>query len=165
MVLEILRQLNHGVLLGSLVILLLSWSWLVSLLVRHLRYRRVGLERERALLGSSLPADDALPHVLVQLPIYNEPNVARRLVDAVVALDWPRDKLHVQVLDDSTDETTSILSEQAASLRAQGCDVVHLHRLQRTDFKAGALKEGLKHAAHEYVAVFDADFIPQRDFL
>ncbi len=165
MILDILRQVNHGVLLGALLTLLLSWSWLASLLVRHLRYRRVGLQHEQELLRSSLPPDAALPHVLVQLPIYNEPNVARRLVDAMVALDWPRDKLHVQVLDDSTDETAAILSGQAASLRAQGFDVVHLHRLQRTDFKAGALKEGLKHAAHEYVAVVDADFIPHRDFL
>jgi cellulose synthase/poly-beta-1,6-N-acetylglucosamine synthase-like glycosyltransferase len=163
--LEVLRDLTHGVLLVALLGLVVAWSWLPFLLAQHLYYRKSGRRHDQDLLRLTLPSDNGLPHVLVQLPVYNEPTVARRLVEAVVDLDWPRDKLHVQVLDDSTDETSSILSELTASLSARGCDVTHVHRRQRTDFKAGALREGLKRAAHEYVAVFDADFVPERDFL
>jgi len=165
MILDGLRDLNHALLIASLLILTAAWSWFPCLLVQRACYRKTGRERDRDALRLGLPPDASLPHVLVQLPIYNEPTVARRLVEAVVSLDWPRERLHVQVLDDSTDETASILRDLAASLSARGYDVTHLHRRQRTDFKAGALREGLKHAAHDYVAVFDADFIPQRDFL
>jgi cellulose synthase/poly-beta-1,6-N-acetylglucosamine synthase-like glycosyltransferase len=164
-IVEGFRELNHGLLLGALLILAVSSSWFPSLLAQHLYHLRTGRRRDGEMLRLSLPTDDRLPHVLVQLPIYNEPTVARRLVEAVVDLDWPRERLHVQVLDDSTDETASVLRELTARLSARGLDVTHLYRRQRTGFKAGALREGLERAAHEYVAVFDADFIPQRDFL
>ncbi len=109
--------------------------------------------------------DDDLPAVTTQLPIYNERNVIARLLQAVCAFDYPRDKHEIQVLDDSTDETSAIVAKLVAELRTAGHDVHHLHRADRTGFKAGALAAGLAVARGEYVAVFDADFVPPPDFL
>jgi cellulose synthase/poly-beta-1,6-N-acetylglucosamine synthase-like glycosyltransferase len=123
----------------------------------HWRHRR-NAERSRAL-------PDPLPAVTIQLPLYNERYVATRLLEAVGALDYPRDRLEIQVLDDSTDDTTEIVASIADRLRAHGLDVVHLHRRVRTGFKAGALAEGLIAARGEFVAIFDADFVPPPGFL
>jgi cellulose synthase/poly-beta-1,6-N-acetylglucosamine synthase-like glycosyltransferase len=106
-----------------------------------------------------------LPRVTVQLPIYNEQYVVERLLDAVCRLDYPKDKLDIQLLDDSTDETVEVarlLVERYATL---GHPVQYLHRDNREGFKAGALAEGLKTAKGEFVAIFDADFVPPPDFL
>ncbi len=103
--------------------------------------------------------------VTVQLPLYNEMYVASRLIDAVAALDYPRSRLEIQVLDDSTDETTAIVADQVARLRAEGLDIRHLHRTVRTGWKAGALAEGLAAARGAFLAIFDADFVPRPDFL
>jgi cellulose synthase/poly-beta-1,6-N-acetylglucosamine synthase-like glycosyltransferase len=105
------------------------------------------------------------PTVTVQLPIYNEQHVACRLIDAVSALDWPRDRLQIQVLDDSTDETTEVVEQRVEQLRRQGLDIIHLHRTQRRGYKAGALNEGTASARGTYVALFDADFCPDPRFL
>ena len=105
------------------------------------------------------------PQVTVQLPLYNEPQVARRLIDAVASLHYPRDRLEIQILDDSTDGTTELAAAAAAELRARGVDVTVYHRPARRGYKAGALAEGLARARGEFVAVFDADFVPPRDFL
>jgi cellulose synthase/poly-beta-1,6-N-acetylglucosamine synthase-like glycosyltransferase len=105
------------------------------------------------------------PSVTVQLPLYNERYVARRLLEAVAALDYPSDRLEIQVLDDSTDDTGAIIDETASRLRARGLTVAHLHRRERTGFKAGALAAGLKEAQGEFVAIFDADAVPEPDFL
>ena len=106
-----------------------------------------------------------LPKVTVQLPLYDEMYVAERLLDSVVALDYPRNKLEVQVLDDSTDETTEIVARKVTELRQQGFDVCHIHRTNRHGFKAGALENGLKTATGEFIAILDADFVPQSDLL
>jgi cellulose synthase/poly-beta-1,6-N-acetylglucosamine synthase-like glycosyltransferase len=106
-----------------------------------------------------------LPKVTVQLPLYNEMYVAERLLEAVVSLDYPQDKLEVQVLDDSTDETTDIVARKAARLRERGFDVQHIHRSNRLGYKAGALENGLQQATGEFIAIFDADFVPQHDLL
>lgn len=106
-----------------------------------------------------------LPQVTVQLPCFNERYVIERLIDAVCGLDWPKDKLEIQVLDDSTDDTTEIAQRAVDRWRAQGVDIVCIHRTDRTGFKAGALAHGMKQAKAQYIAVFDADFIPQPDFL
>lgn len=106
-----------------------------------------------------------LPIVTVQLPIYNERHVVRRLIDAVASLDYPRDRLEIQVLDDSTDETTGVAQARAAFWRERGVDIRVLHRSDRTGFKAGALAWGLRQARGELIAVFDADFCPRPDFL
>jgi cellulose synthase/poly-beta-1,6-N-acetylglucosamine synthase-like glycosyltransferase len=112
------------------------------------------------------PPDPAeWPIVTVQLPLYNEMYVALRLIEAVCDLDYPRERLEIQVLDDSTDETTEIVARVVAEQRARGIDIVHLHRTDRTGFKAGALAAGMAQARGSLVAVFDADFVPHPDFL
>ena len=106
-----------------------------------------------------------LPAVTVQLPIYNEMYVTERLIDAVCKLDYPREKLEIQVLDDSTDETVEIARKKVAEKRAEGFDISFIHRTDRTGYKAGALENGLRHTKNEFIAVFDADFLPRKDFL
>ncbi len=105
------------------------------------------------------------PLVTVQLPVYNEQFVIKRLVNAVADLDYPRDRIQIQVLDDSTDETTPIIAGLTEKLSGKGIHIDHLHRRERKGYKAGALEEGLKTARGEFIAIFDADFIPDRDFL
>ncbi len=107
----------------------------------------------------------AWPRVTVQLPIYNELYVAERLIEAAARLDYPRPLLEIQVLDDSTDETAALVRGAVERLRAQGLNIAHLHRAHRDGFKAGALGAGLARAHGEFLAIFDADFIPPRDFL
>ncbi|GIW71702.1 MAG: glucosyltransferase [Planctomycetota bacterium] len=110
-------------------------------------------------------AEDELPSVTVQLPCYNEMYVVERLIDAVAALDYPRHLLQVQVLDDSTDETTAIARARVEYWRQRGLEIELRHRTDRRGFKAGALAEGLRHATGELIAIFDADFVPPPDFL
>ena len=110
-------------------------------------------------------ARDAWPHVTVQLPIFNEREVVERLIAAAAALDYPHDRLQIQVLDDSTDDTTGLAEAYVARLRDQGLDITHLHRSHRQGFKAGALAAGLAAARGEFVAIFDADFVPDPAFL
>ncbi|HTU03399.1 MAG TPA: glycosyltransferase [Candidatus Sulfotelmatobacter sp.] len=108
---------------------------------------------------------DPHPAVTIQVPIYNEKYVARRAVEAVGRIRYPRDRLQIQVLDDSTDETVDIVRAAAALLRARGLHVEHLRRKTRTGYKAGALADGLERATGELIAIFDADFVPPEDFL
>lgn len=108
---------------------------------------------------------EELPRVTVQCPLFNEKYVVERLLDAVAALDYPREKLEIQVLDDSTDETQGICRAKVQQLQAQGVDIVYIHRDDRTGFKAGALENGLKYAKGELALVFDADFVPQSEML
>ena len=108
---------------------------------------------------------DPLPRITVQLPVYNERYVIERLIAAVAALDYPRELLEIQVLDDSTDETAAIARTAVAGQRARGVDIHYLHRDHRTGYKAGALKEGLERARGEFLFVFDADFVPPPTFV
>lgn len=128
----------------------LALSWL------FLRHRREEVPR---------PPLTETPPVTVQLPVYNELYVVERLIDAVAHLNYPRDKLQIQVLDDSTDETTAVAGARVDLYRAQGIDIELIHRTERTGFKAGALQHGLARAKGEFIAVFDADFVPEPDFL
>lgn len=107
----------------------------------------------------------ALPTVTVQLPLYNEKYVARRLIDAVCRMDYPKEKLQVQVLDDSDDDTVDLIRSIVSEYRFKGFDIVHLHRTDRAGYKAGALRAGMKSAWGEFIAIFDADFIPPPGFL
>ena len=111
------------------------------------------------------PEISVWPRVTVQLPIYNEKYVIERLVEAVAAFDYPRELLDIQVLDDSTDETQEVAANCVERYRRLGVPVSYIHRDNREGFKAGALQEGLKSAQGEFVAIFDADFIPPPDFL
>ncbi|HID89919.1 MAG TPA: glycosyltransferase, partial [Anaerolineae bacterium] len=131
-------------------------GWILTLL--YWRHRR------RSQPTPTIPRDQ-LPAVTVQLPLYNEAHVAARLIDAAAALDYPRDRLEIQVLDDSTDETVRIVDGRVAFHRQRGVDIRVLRRSERDGFKAGALVHGLKEARGEIIAIFDADFCPRPDFL
>jgi cellulose synthase/poly-beta-1,6-N-acetylglucosamine synthase-like glycosyltransferase len=111
------------------------------------------------------PLPDVLPRVTVQLPIFNEMYVVDRLLASVTALRYPKDRLEIQVLDDSTDQTTAIASRAVERYRAQGFEIRYLHRSDRTGFKAGALDAGLAQATGEFVLIFDADFVAPPDIL
>src|SRR5262252_9030143 len=111
------------------------------------------------------PPLDPLPLVTIQLPLYNEMYVADRLIEAVCRIEYPRERLEIQVLDDSTDETGSIADLAVRRFAAQGFDIKYFHRTNRVGYKAGALEAGLKVARGEFVAIFDADFTPSTDFL
>lgn len=119
--------------------------------------------RRRATVPAGTPK--VLPSVTVQLPLYNERHVAERAVLAMGALDYPKELLEIQVLDDSTDETSAIVTQAVGRLRSRGIRASHLRRPERCGFKAGALAHGLEVARGELIAVFDADFVPSRNFL
>lgn len=123
-------------------------------LMVHLFYRH--RDRPPRPAGGLAPA----PRVTVQLPIYNEVYVVDRLVEAVAALDYPRELLEIQILDDSTDDTREVARRAAERLRGRGFDVAHRTRPSREGFKAGALEEGLRAASGEFLLIFDADFVP-----
>jgi cellulose synthase/poly-beta-1,6-N-acetylglucosamine synthase-like glycosyltransferase len=114
---------------------------------------------------TSIRKTDYFPKVTVQLPIYNELYVVERLIQTVCSLDYPREKLQIQVLDDSDDATGDICTNQVLHFKEQGFNISLIRRIERTGFKAGALKEGLKSAEGELIAIFDADFLPPSDFL
>ncbi len=148
-----------GLCIYGLNCLSLCWQFRRGRKERLLRLARLrAAYRERT-------GEAGLPRVTVQLPIYNERYVVSRLLDAVAELDWPRDRLEIQVLDDSTDTTRELAAEHVARLRRRGLDVVHLHRADRRGFKAGALDAGMAVARGELLAIFDADFVPQPSFL
>ena len=137
----------------------LLFAFGVNLIYLTFRATRLKLRPKRSLIL------DGEPLVCVQVPIYNERYVAERVLDAVSALDWPAGRLEVQVLDDSDDDTTSIIARRAARWRGDGIRVTHVRRGTRAGFKAGALAYGLKLTEAPFIAIFDADFVPPRDFL
>jgi len=109
--------------------------------------------------------DDELPHVLLQIPVYNEPLVTEQALRCAAQLDWPKDRLHIQLLDDSTDETTERAAAVAAELRVQGADIEHVRRPDRVGFKAGACAYGLSISDAPFIAMLDADFRPPPSWL
>jgi cellulose synthase/poly-beta-1,6-N-acetylglucosamine synthase-like glycosyltransferase len=108
---------------------------------------------------------EQLPRVTIQLPMYNERLVAKRIIERTCLLDYPRELLQIQVLDDSTDDTVQIASSAVEQARAQGFDIEYIHRTNRGGYKAGALTNGMQTATGEFIAIFDADFVPDKDFL
>ena len=106
-----------------------------------------------------------LPRVTVQLPMFNEDTVAERIIRASCQIDYPHDKLEIQVLDDSTDHSADIARKACEAWAEKGYPIKYIHRSNREGYKAGALAEGLKIATGEFIAIFDADFIPPRDIL
>lgn len=121
--------------------------------------------KTRAYATPDLEIPAELPMVTVQLPVFNEVYVIERLVNAVCEMEYPKDKLEIQLLDDSTDETVEVSRRLVAEWASRGFDIKHIHRIDRSGFKAGALKSGLEKAKGEFVAIFDADFVPKKDFL
>ncbi|WP_299669326.1 cellulose synthase family protein [uncultured Polaribacter sp.] len=108
---------------------------------------------------------EEIPFVTIQLPVYNELYVMKRLLKNIAKLAYPLEKLEIQVLDDSTDESIETTAKHIKKIQEKGIDIQHIRRSNRQGFKAGALKEGLKIAKGEFVAIFDADFLPQKDWL
>jgi len=121
------------------------------------------LDNKAPLLDLSNPNE--IPYVTIQLPVYNELYVMERLLDNIAEIDYPQHKLEIQVLDDSTDETVEQTAKQIARLKEKGLDISHIRRTNRQGFKAGALKDGLKIAKGEFIAIFDADFLPKKNWL
>lgn len=115
--------------------------------------------------GNGMGEDEELPFVTIQLPLYNERYVVERLIDNVTQFDYPRDRFEIHVLDDSTDETQDLVRERVNYYKALGFNIEQIRRKVRKGFKAGALKDGMEFAKGEFIAIFDADFLPRPDFL
>ncbi|MFN2511528.1 MAG: glycosyltransferase family 2 protein [Pyrinomonadaceae bacterium] len=144
---------------GILTVLAVYGGYRVKQVIDFWRYRKFVPEPK----GKFAEVD--LPVITVQLPLFNEMYVVERLVKAVTEIDYPREKLEIQILDDSTDETVKLAETTVAKYAKQGFDIHYLHRADRTGFKAGALELGLKVAKGELLAIFDADFVPKPDCL
>jgi len=150
------------VLYGLASLLLLAYGINAYLMIYYgLSSRRQNLWEDRDAGGEEVD----WPTVTVQLPMYNERNVAERVIRAAASLDYPRDRLEVQVLDDSADDTRQIVDRLAEEIARQGVDIKVLRRPDRSGYKAGALAYGTERARGEFTAVFDADFVPAPDFL
>lgn len=133
----------------------------LNLLFNYLK----ALKKEDTSPKFDLSNPDEIPFVTIQLPVYNELYVMDRLLKNIALIEYPKDKLEIQVLDDSTDESFEDTKKRIKKLQETGLDIKHVLRKNRIGFKAGALKEGLKTAKGEYIAIFDADFLPQKDWL
>ncbi|PVY41268.1 cellulose synthase family protein [Pontibacter virosus] len=143
--------------------LCLAFIFCYSLVQLHLTYL---YWTRRRTLPEVIPDDSyAWPAVTVQLPLYNERYVVERLIDAVAALDYPRHLLQIQLLDDSTDDTSELIRQKMAHYAGIGLRLEHVRRPDRSGYKAGALQYGLQQATGEFIAIFDADFVPNTDFL
>lgn len=163
-----LRVLLYGLLLlhgvATVLLFLYAMNCYVMIFLHHRMRRRIQ-PHDEAVWQAWHACKSPLPQITVQLPIYNERYVVQRLLDAVVRLQYPKDLLELQVLDDSTDETTAIAAQLVQCHRQEGFDITLLHRPHRHGFKAGALQEGLKVAKGVFIVIFDADFMPASDFL
>ena len=150
---------------GRFLLMLHLVIWLVLAAYGLHRLHLIRLHRSRG-RPTPPPADPIeWPRVTIQLPIKDERYVVERLLDAVAAVDYPRDRLEIQVLDDSSDETAEVAGRKVAEMRSRGLDAIHVRRAERRGYKAGALQHGLEEARGELLAVFDADFVPPRSIL
>ena len=149
---------------GSCILVIVA-VWMAYTLRTHFSLRHEALALETRLLAHPLPLDDRLPHVVVQIPVFNEGAVVGRAIASCSALDWPRDKLHIQICDDSTDETTGLAKDAMASASATGINIAICHRDNRSGFKAGALHAAMAATSFEYFAILDVDYVPAPDFL
>ena len=149
------------VLYGLCLFLIFYYSVVqLSLAVAYVRTRKkIALEK------APLFDETTAPKVTIQLPMYNEMYVAERIIETTALLNYPRDKFQIQVLDDSTDETKDIIANKVKEIAAQGIDIIHIHRTDRTGYKAGALDSAMDQVSGEFIAIFDADFVPDPDFL
>ena len=145
--------------------LFLSFIFLYSLVQLNLAISYKRYKKNGAGKFPDMPADKDLPMVTVQLPVFNELYVVERLIDCVAQLDYPADKLEIQVLDDSTDESFEVGARKVAEWKAKGVNILHIKRPERVGYKAGALAYGLTISKGEFTAIFDADFLPKPEFL
>lgn len=146
--------------LALILIFFYSLSQL-NLLLNYLGYKKQNQEAPKF----NLLDPKEIPFVTIQLPIYNEEYVVERLLENIAKIEYPKSKLEIQVLDDSTDDSVHQTAEMISALQKEGLDIQHIRRVNREGFKAGALKEGLKIAKGEFIAIFDADFLPGSDWL
>ena len=148
------------------LILVLFYSILqLSLAVAYVRNKR--RKKRNTGMQDTTPVYDPsnTPKVTVQLPMFNELYVAERIIETSAAFEYPADKLQIQVLDDSTDETKDVIAKKVAEVAARGINIQHIHREDRTGYKAGALDDAMDQVEGDFIAIFDADFIPDSDFL
>lgn len=144
----------------------LSFIFLYSLSQLNLVYIYRKAKKNKTIPSSAIINDDyEYPHVTIQLPVYNELYVVERLIDAAAKFEWPKDKLEIQILDDSNDETVDLIAQRVKEWKGKGLDIEQIRRTDRKGFKAGALQYGLRVAKGQFVAIFDADFVPEPDFL
>ena len=158
MVLEYIVIIIYSI---SLLLILMYAIAQLNLLFNYLKARKKKDTSEK--LDFSNPKE--IPFVTIQLPVYNELYVMKRLLKNIAKIEYPLDKLEIQVLDDSTDESVETTAKHIKEIQDKGIDIQHIRRTNRQGFKAGALKEGLKIAKGEFIAIFDADFLPQKDWL
>ena len=150
-----------GLVIVGVYILLVAFVALYSLAQLHLLWTYL----KHQFKSITAPVILTFPDVTIQLPIYNELYVVERLIDTVCAIDYPIHKLEIQVIDDSDDETSSLIASKVEFYQKKGYAIKHLRRKTRNGYKAGALSEATRQARGEYIAIFDADFLPQSDFL
>ncbi|MEI8144503.1 MAG: glycosyltransferase [Alphaproteobacteria bacterium] len=162
--LSLLATLAATLFFVGAVLLALSAGGTLWTVVKHRSLRPQSLAAERALIARGVADADA-PHVVVQIPVFNEGRLVARAVENAIALDWPREKLTIQVLDDSTDDSWMISQNVAKAARDRGFDVVAIHRTSRADFKAGALAAAMANSTHDYFAIFDVDYVIPPRFL
>ena len=155
---ELITKILFSIYSAALIFLFCYGLIQIHLVYQYLRYKKNHTQQDAPLLTH-------FPLVTVQLPVYNESLVVERLIEAVATLDYPKACYEIQVLDDSTDETTSMIAAKVEHYKAHGLQITHLHRANRKGFKAGALQEALATAKGEFISIFDADFIPPAKFL
>ena len=144
--------------------LLLVFFYSLAQLNLLFNYRRAQRNKPK-LIPLDISSPGKVPYVTIQLPVFNELYVMERLLHCINKIDYPRNRLEIQVLDDSTDESVELTKSLVDELQKKGLDIVQIRRKNRVGFKAGALKEGLKTAKGEFIAIFDADFLPRADWL
>lgn len=159
-----LIAINHDILVFLLVLILGLTSFSFWILIQFCRFRSAGLANEERMLALPLPGDTELPHVLVQVPSFNEGKLVNRIAAAIANLDWPKNRLHVQILDYSTDEHALFVVRAVQSLCERGIDSMRIPRRTRSS-KASALSAGLQHAHQEFICIFDVDYLPGPKFL
>lgn len=158
------NSLSYIIIIIYSIALLMIFIYSLSQLYLLFSYMKARKDKDSAIIFN-LPVESNTPYVTIQLPVYNEKYVMERLLRCIAAMDYPRSKLEIQVLDDSTDDSVSDTVLLINELQETGLDIQHIRRTKRVDFKAGALKEGLYTAKGEFIAIFDADFLPYPDWL
>ena len=148
-----------GIYLFSLIIVFLYSLYQLRMLFFYMRFKKETKQKT-----PSIEQND-LPKVTIQLPLYNERYVLKRLLKSITKLDYPSDNLHIQILDDSSGSDHEFTKAMVKEFQKQFHSLDYLHRKNRNDFKAGALKEGLKKAKGDFIAIFDADFLPSKNWL
>jgi cellulose synthase/poly-beta-1,6-N-acetylglucosamine synthase-like glycosyltransferase len=157
---HLLAKIVLGIYTACLILIFYYSCIQMTLAIAYVRNRKKRKLEEIPLFDSK-----NAPKVTIQLPMYNEMYVAERIIETAAAFDYPRDKFQIQVLDDSTDETKDIIAAKVAELAATGLNIQHIHRVDRTGYKAGALDDAMDRVQGEFIAIFDADFVPDKDFL